>query len=187
MSDLRYPIGKFEWPASVSAADRARHIETIASAPARLRQALTGISEDQLDQPYRDGGWTVRQVVHHLPDSHMNSFIRFKLALTEEQPTVKPYDEAAWARLGDVASTPVETSVRLFESLHERWVALLQTLSESDWKRQFRHPERGLISLEQNLALYAWHGNHHIGHIAGLRERQNGQGRMSPAPATGSA
>ena len=168
---LRYPIGKFHWPETVSAEDRLRHIEAIACAPARLRDAVAGLSAEQLDTPYREGGWTVRQVAHHVPDSHMNSFIRFKLALTEAEPVVKPYDEAAWAQLGDVAATPVETSLRLLECLHERWIFLFGGMSEADWKKQFRHPEMGPISLERNLALYAWHGEHHVGHIQALRRR----------------
>jgi hypothetical protein len=170
--DQRYPIGKFHWPETVSAEDRLRHIEALARAPARLREAVAGLTGEQLDTPYRKGGWTVRQVVHHVPDSHMNSFIRFKLALTETEPAIKPYDEAAWAQLADVASTPVETSLRLLECLHERWIALLGGLAEADWKKQFRHPETGLISLEKNLALYAWHGEHHVEHIRALRRRR---------------
>jgi uncharacterized damage-inducible protein DinB len=170
--DLRYPIGKFQWPESVSAQDRVGLIETIASAPARLREAVAGLSEDQFDTPYREGGWTVRQVVHHVPESHMNSYIRFKLALTETEPVVKPYDEDAWARLPDVAATPVEVSLQLLDSLHRRWVILLRGLKDSDWKKQFRHPEIGLVSLESNLALYAWHGDHHIAHITQMRLRR---------------
>lgn len=170
--DLRYPIGKFRWPESVSAQDRVGLIETIASAPARLREAVAGLSEDQFDRPYREGGWTVRQVVHHVPESHMNSYIRFKLALTETEPVVKPYDEDAWARLPDVAATPVEVSLQLLDSLHRRWVILLRGLKDSDWKKQFRHPEIGLVSLESNLALYAWHGDHHIAHITQMRLRR---------------
>ena len=146
-------------------------IGTLASQPARLRAVLAGLSDAQLDTPYRDGGWTVRQVIHHVPDSHMNSFMRFKLGLTETEPMIKPYDEVAWAVLRDVAATPVETSLCLLACLHERWVNLLDGIGEADWKRRFRHPEIGLISLEQNLALYAWHGDHHIAHIRGLRER----------------
>jgi uncharacterized damage-inducible protein DinB len=169
--DLRYPIGKFHWPEAVSPEQRLQHIQTIAGAPARLFEAVAGLSEEQLDTPYRAGGWTVRQVVHHVPDSHMNSFIRCKLALTESEPTIKPYNEAAWARLGDVAATPIDTSLQLLESLHDRWVALLRGLSETDWKKRFLHPERGPVSLEDNLALYAWHGDHHVGHIEGLRRR----------------
>ncbi len=171
--DLRYPIGKFMWPDTVSAADRAKYIETIALAPVRLLDAVAGLSPEQLDRPYREGGWTVRQVVHHVPESHMNSYIRFKLALTEAEPVVKPYDEAAWARLPDVAGTPVDVSLQLLDALHERWVILLRGLQEADWKRQFRHPQIGLVSLEGNLALYAWHGDHHIGHITALRRRLN--------------
>ena len=139
--------------------------------PAELRAAVHGLSPEQLDTPYRLEGWTVRQVVHHLPDSHMNSFIRFKLALTEEEPTIKPYDEDLWARLGDVRNTPVEVSLRLLESLHQRWVVLLRSLGDEDWPRKFRHPELGVMSLERNLALYAWHGRHHVAHITALRER----------------
>ena len=118
-----------------------------------------------------DGGWTVRQVIHHVPDSHMNAFIRFKLALTEHEPTIKPYDEAAWALLADVKETPVEVSLALLEALHDRWVRLLQSMSDADFKKQFRHPDMGVMPLEKNLALYAWHGKHHVAHITALRER----------------
>ena len=170
--DVRYPVGKFEWPARVSADDRTRCIETLAQLPARLREAVAGLSEEQLDTPYREGGWTVRQVVHHVPESHMNSYIRFKLALTEDEPVVKPYDEAAWARLADVLSAPIEVSLGLLENLHRRWVILLEGLGENDWKRTFRHPELGPLSLENNLALYDWHSRHHLAHITRLRKRK---------------
>ena len=169
--DLRYPVGKFQWPLTVTLQDRAAYIDTIANAPARLRQAVSGLSQQQLDTPYREGGWTVRQVIHHVPESHMNSYIRFKLALTENEPAVKPYDEAAWARLSDIGETPVEVSLALLENLHSRWVILLRGLSEADWKKRFLHPEIGPVTLENNLALYAWHSNHHIAHITGLRAR----------------
>jgi len=169
--DLRYPIGKFQWPDTVSAEDRARHIDTIASAPARLSDAVSGLTDEQLDTPYRVGGWTVRQVIHHVPDSHMNSYVRFKLALTENNPAVKGYDEAAWAMLSDSVDTPVDISLLLLDRLHKRWVALLRGMSDSDWKRTFHHSEHGALSLEKNLALYAWHGDHHIGHIESLRKR----------------
>ena len=172
MTDLRYPIGRFDWSAFVKADDRSRHVETIASQPERLRAAVAGLSGEQLNTPYREGGWTVRQVVHHVPESHMNSYIRFKLALTEIDPVIKPYDEAAWAQLADVAVTPIETSLSLLESLHLRWVALLRGISHADWKRQFLHPEIGPVTLEKNLALYAWHGDHHIAHIRELRRRK---------------
>ncbi|MES1261400.1 MAG: YfiT family bacillithiol transferase [Acidobacteriota bacterium] len=170
-ADPRFPLGKFVWPAAVTAEDRARYIETLASAPARLREAVAGLTESQLDTPYRSGGWTVRQVVHHIPDSHMNSYIRFKLALTEDEPAIQPYDEAAWAKLSDAGETPVEVSLSLLECLHARWVTLLRGMGEAEWKRKFRHPEIGLISLESNLALYAWHGDHHIGHITAVKNR----------------
>ncbi len=133
---------------------------------------MTGLNEEQLNTPYRDGGWTVRQVVHHLADSHMNAYVRFKLALTENEPTIKPYDEAAWAETADVRESPIEVSLALLENLHARWVALLQSMSEADFARQFRHPQLGAVPLEKNLALYAWHGRHHVAHIASLRERR---------------
>jgi hypothetical protein len=130
------------------------------------------LNEEQLDTPYRDGGWTVRQVVHHVPESHMNAYIRFKLALTENEPAVKPYDEAAWAETADVQGTPIEVSLAMLESLHARWVVLLNSMSDADFLKQFRHPEIGVVPLEKNLALYAWHGKHHVAHITALRERK---------------
>lgn len=147
-------------------------IEEIARTPANLRSAVQGLSTKQLDTPYRPGGWTVRQVVHHLPDSHMNSYVRFKLALTEDEPTIKPYAEDRWAELSDTKATPIETSLTLLDSLHARWVALLRSLDSEQWKRNFRHPELGPVSLEKSLALYAWHGRHHVAHIRNLRERE---------------
>jgi len=165
MSDARYPIGRFQWPESMTAEERAVLLGRVAAAPGDLRSLVSGLTEQQLDTPYREGGWTVRQVVHHLPDSHMNSYVRFKLALTEEEPVIKPYDEAAWALLGDTAETPVETSLVLLEALHARWVVLMRGLTKQQWARAMRHPEHGLLRLDQVLALYAWHGDHHIGHI----------------------
>jgi hypothetical protein len=170
--DLQYPIGRFEFPREVSNEDRARFIGEIAQTPANLRAAVTGLSEQQLETPYRPGGWSVRQVVHHVPDSHMNSYVRFRLALTEDEPTIKPYEESRWAELADSRTARIETSLVLLESLHERWVLLLRSLTPSDFKRQFRHPELGVVSLEKNLALYAWHGRHHVAHITSLRERR---------------
>ncbi len=169
--DLRFPIGRFSWPETVTPEDRERYIGIIASLPARLRAAAEGLTEAQLETPYREGGWTLRQVIHHVPDSHMNSYVRYRLALTEDEPLIKPYDEAAWATLPDVASTPVETSLCLLACLHERWVNLLRGLSETEWKKTFRHPEIGLVTLEKNLALYAWHGDHHLGHLTVTRTR----------------
>jgi hypothetical protein len=137
-----------------------------------LRAAVAGLNEEQLNTPYRDGGWTVRQVIHHVPESHMNAYIRFKLALTEDDPTIKPYNEAAWAETADVRDTPVEVSLALLDNLHNRWVVLLKSMSDADFSKQFRHPELGVVPLVKNLALYAWHGKHHVAHITSLRERK---------------
>jgi len=169
--DLRYPVGKFKFPDAVSVDERRKFVDQIARTPAELRAAIGGLSDSQLDTPYRPEGWTVRQVVHHVPDSHLNSYLRFKFALTEEEPTIKPYPEDLWAELPDGKSGPVEVSLTLLESLHSRWVALLRSLTESEWKRTFRHPDLGVVRLDQNAALYAWHGRHHVAHITGLRER----------------
>ncbi len=170
--DPRFPIGQFHAPDSVSADERSRWIDTIASAPARLRAAVDGLSDAQLDTPYREGGWTIRQVVHHVPDSHMNAYIRFKLALTEGSPTIKPYDETAWARLHDAFETPIEVSLSLLDYLHRRWVVLMRGLSNADWQRSFVHPEYGWTQkLEQTLALYAWHSDHHVAHVKQALER----------------
>jgi hypothetical protein len=173
MEDLRYPVGKFRFPDSVSASDLARFIDQIADTPARMRAAIVGLGDAQLDTPYRPGGWTVRQLAHHVPDSHINSYVRFRLALTEDQPVIKPYDEARWAELADARTLPVEVSLALLENLHARWVPLLRSLSGPDWNRSFRHPELGLVNLENNAALYAWHGRHHVAHITALRQRMS--------------
>ncbi|HET7230950.1 MAG TPA: bacillithiol transferase BstA [Longimicrobium sp.] len=172
VEDLRFPVGKYTPPASISAEQRAEWIEVIAALPERMRAAVRGLSDAQLDTPYRDGGWTVRQVVHHVPDSHMNAFIRFKLGLTEDVPQIKTYEEAEWAKLPDATLTPVESSLTLLTVLHERWVLLLRNLTDEQWSRTFRHPEWGQIRLDQNLGLYAWHCRHHVAHITGLRERE---------------
>jgi DinB superfamily len=171
MSDPRFPIGKFHYDGPPSESQRQSFIADIANAPGALRAAVSGLSAQQLDTPYRDGGWTVRQVVHHVPDSHVNAYVRFKLALTEDEPTIKTYAEDRWAELADTKSTPVEVSLVLLESLHDRWVRLLGSLSLEDWKRQFRHPELGVVRLEKNIALYAWHGKHHVAHVMELRKR----------------
>jgi len=171
MSDPRFPIGKFHYEGTPSPDQRTKFIAEIDQTPAAVRAAVQGLSPTQLDTPYRDGGWNVRQVVHHVPESHMNAYIRFKLALTEDEPTIKPYAEDRWAKLADVQSTPTEVSLALLENLHVRWVVLLQGLHEDDWKRTFVHPDIGVISLEKNLALYAWHGKHHTAHITELRKR----------------
>jgi DinB superfamily len=172
MEDLRYPVGKFQMPEGVTPDQRRQFIDEIAQTPARLRLAVSGLSPEQLETAYRPGGWTVRQVVHHLPDSHLNSYIRFKLALTEDEPTIKPYDEGRWAELIDARTSPLEVSLSLLESLHSRWVTLLKSLSPADWSRKFRHPEIGVVTLDRNVALYAWHGRHHVAHITSLRKRE---------------
>lgn len=169
--DLQYPIGRFEWSGPNSDGDRNRYIVEIEQAPRRLHAAVAGLTDAQLDTPYRPGGWTVRQVVHHLPDSHMNSYVRFRLALTEDAPTIKPYDESRWAELSDARTAPIEISLALLESLHARWVLLLRNFKPSDFAQEFRHPELGTVSLDRNLALYAWHGRHHVAHITSLKER----------------
>lgn len=171
MDDLSYPVGKFSFPESVSAQELDRFMDEIEAAPSRFRAAVAGLDDAQLDTPYRPGGWTVRQVAHHVPDSHMNSYIRYRLALTEDEPTIKPYEQGLWAELVDARSMPVEPSLVLLESLHARWVPLLRSLSDAEWKRTFRHPELGLVRLDQNAALYAWHGRHHVAHVTRLRER----------------
>lgn len=185
MSDLRYPVGKFEWvqPASEeqSAKDRVRYIETLAKLPAQMRAAVHGLSPEQLDTPYRPEGWSVRQVVHHVPDSHMNAYVRFKLALTEEQPSIKPYAEAEWAKLADSRITPVEVSLQLLAALHSRWVDLLQNMGPSDFGRTLFHPEHGVVSLDRMLAMYAWHSAHHLAHIMNLRERMGWKQRAAAA------
>jgi hypothetical protein len=171
MSDLSYPIGKFHFDGTSTNDQKQKAIAEIEQTPARLRAAVKGLSEQQLDTPYRPDGWTVRQVVHHVPESHMNAYIRFKLALTEDQPTIKPYEQQLWAELPDVKATPIEVSLAMMEPLHDRWVRMLRLIKPEEWKRTFRHPELGVVSLEKNLALYAWHGRHHVAHITSLRER----------------
>jgi uncharacterized damage-inducible protein DinB len=173
MSDLRYPIGKFHFDGPLSEEQKKGSLDEIARTPANLRAAVKGLSEAQFDTPYRPGGWTVRQVVHHMPDSHLNSYVRFKLALTEDEPTIKPYAEDRWAELPDTQQTPVDVSLALLDSLHDRWVRLLRSLTPEQWKRTFRHPDLGPMSLEKTLALYAWHGRHHVAHITALRERED--------------
>jgi hypothetical protein len=169
--DLRYPIGKFRPSAENTPTVRAAHIETLRLLPETLRAAVAGLSDAQLDTPYRDGGWTVRQVVHHLADSHANSYVRFKLALTEDWPTIKPYDEAAWARLPD-SSHAIEPSLVFISGLHPRLVAVLESMSDEDFERGFNHPERGRVTLKTNLAIYDWHSRHHTAHITSLRARK---------------
>ncbi len=168
--DPRYPAGKFSWPKEVTEDDRKQFIAQIEEAPAKLRAAVTGLTDAQLDTPYRDGGWTVRQVVHHLPDSHLNAYIRFKLALTEDEPTIKPYEQQLWAELPDSKTAPIDMSLDLLESLHQRWVLTLRAMTPADFARTLRHPELGVVRLDRYLASYAWHGRHHVAHITELRK-----------------
>ena len=171
VTDLRFPIGKFHRPGELSDADRAALIEQITEAPVRLREAVKGLTLEQLNTPYRPQGWTVRQVIHHLPDSHMNAYCRFKLGLTEDRPAVQTYQEALWAELPDTKNTPPEVSLVMLEALHQRWVSLLRSMAASDFARTLNHPEMGEVTLARMLAIYAWHGRHHVAHITSLRDR----------------
>ncbi len=171
MTDLRYPIGRFQMQPVAADDQRLQCIRDIAETPARLRAAVRGLSDPQLDTPYRPDGWTVRQVVHHLPDSHLNAYIRFKLTMTEQEPAIKTYIESEWAQLPDARTAPIDISLALLESLHKRWVLFLETLTQSDLQRKFHHPDHGLMNLEFLLRLYSWHGRHHVAHVTALRER----------------
>ncbi len=169
--DLRYPVGKFEFEETLSEDKRRILIDEIAATPENLRAAVAGLNDDRLNTQYRPEGWTVRQVVHHVPESHLNSYTRFKLAITEDEPVIKTYFEDRWAKLDDARTAPVSLSLDLLEALHRRWVWFLRSLNASDFQRTFRHPELGVVSLDQNVALYAWHGRHHVAHITSLRKR----------------
>ena len=171
MEDLRYPIGKFSPKDGLGASDYRRLIAEIAEAPALVRKAVEGLDDRQLDSPYRPGGWTVRQVVHHLPDSHMNAYTRFKLGMTEDHPTIKPYKEGRWAELSEARTAPPDLSLAILESLHRRWVLFLESMKPEDFRRTLNHPESGTETLDRMLQLYAWHGKHHTAHITSLRKR----------------
>ncbi len=170
--DPRYPVGKFEMPPSVTAERRKQAIDAIAAAPANFRASVNGLSDAQLDTPYREGGWTVRQVVHHVPDSHLNAYVRLKLALTEEKPTIKAYEEARWAELADSRTTPIEISLTLLESLHSRWDRLWRSLQAADFARILIHPQHGERTVDWLLFIYEWHGKHHTAHITELRKQR---------------
>jgi len=169
--DPRFPVGPYASPGNVATAERIHAIATLEELPDRLRDAVAGLDNGQLDTPYREGGWTVRQVTHHIADSHMNAFIRVRLALTEDWPTVAPYDEKAWALLHD-GTGPVECSLNLVEGLHERWVRLLESLDGDEWQRGFKHPKMGPMTIEAATLLYAWHSRHHVAHITHLRKKR---------------
>ena len=171
--DEQYPIGKFFFDNQTENVERKKFIFEIESAPHNLIEAVKGLSTGQLNTPYREGGWTLRQVVHHLPDSHMNAYIRFKLALTESDPVVKTYDEKKWAELFDYSNTPIEISLNLFSELHKRWVILIKSMSNEDYDKCYIHPQMGKVNLKWVLAQYAWHSKHHVAHITSLRKKKN--------------
>lgn len=172
-NDVRYPVGDFRIDPDVTSSKRRRWLQQMAETPAMVAAAVRGLDDDQLDTPYREGGWTPRQVVHHLADAHMNGFVRFKLAVTEDQPAIKTYEEDLWGETADVRGAPVDASLRLLAALHERWMILLESLSEEQFRlRAFRHPQRGLMTIDRAIQLYAWHGPHHTGHITNLRARR---------------
>ena len=173
LETLSYPIGRFSWNVTRGATHRDEWLRAIEATPAELRRVVSGLTDAQLDTPYRPGGWTVRQVVHHYADDHMNSYVRFKLALTEDAPAIKGYEEARWAELPDARTGPIEPSLALVAAVHQRWVVAWRALSESDWSRTFIHPNRGQVSLEQLAALYSWHGQHHVAQVRALRTRNN--------------
>ncbi len=170
-NQLQYPIGRFKGPFRITPDDRKNYIAEIAQLPAQIREAVAGLENEQLDTPYRTHGWTIRQVVHHIPDSHLNSYVRFKWALTESVPIIKAYDEKDWASLPDAANGPIAASLNLLEGLHQRWVALFNSMSDTDWSKCFVHPETNKkVPLDFNLSLYAWHGKHHLAHIVNTRD-----------------
>ena len=170
--DLRYPIGKWQRQPAIDAAERARLIDAIAATPASLRAAVRGLSDGQLDTPYRDGGWTPRQIVHHVADSHMNAYIRFKLGVTENRPAIKTYEESLWAETIDGRTAPVDVSLAIIDNVHLRWVQFLRSIDDADYARALQHPEYGAMTLDDLLQLYGWHGRHHTTHITRLRERK---------------
>ena len=171
MEDLRYPIGPFQPKSPLTESERKQLIRQIAETPSLLRKAIANLDDAKLDTPYRPGGWTGRQVVHHLPDSHLNSYVRFKLALTEHEPTIRPYEQQQWAEMPEAKNAPVDISLDLLETLHRRWVIVLEHLSPADFARTLLHPESGTMNLDRLLQLYAWHGRHHVAHITQLRKR----------------
>lgn len=172
MTDLRYPTGKFTPDSNVTPDKRKTWIRQIADTPGALRAAVQGLDDTQLDTPYRPGGWSVRQLLHHVPDSHVNAYVRFKLALTEDNPTIKPYKEAEWAKLADTSGTPPDVSLALLEAVHRRWVVLLESMKNADFERPLMHPENGPMTLDRLLQMYAWHGRHHVAHVTELRKRE---------------
>lgn len=172
-ADLRYPVGEFHYDGSASPTERQQRIQEIAALPQKLEAAVAGLADERLDSPYRPGGWTVRQVVHHLPDSHLNAYVRIKLALTEDTPTIRPYDQALWAELPEARTAPIRGSIELVRGLHQRWVAMLTAMTDTDWQRAYFHPEmQRKVPLDEVVAMYAWHCRHHVAHITSLRKRE---------------
>jgi hypothetical protein len=171
MNDVRYPVGPCEWPAEVSAAEKRTHLRDIAQLPAKLREAVAGLAKQHLDVPYREGGWTIRQIVHHIPDSHMNSYVRFKLALTEDQPTIKPYNEKLWAEIPEARTARIEMSLDMVDALHKRWSLMLDNMTDGDFERSILHPEIGVLKLKSLVAGYGWHCRHHVAQIVATRRR----------------
>lgn len=172
LSDTRYPIGRWQRPTPVDDATLSHALETLGELPQNLRAAVEDLEDDLLDTPYREGGWTVRQVVHHVADSHSNMYLRIRLALTEDAPTIRPYDEKAWAALHDAQTAPVEWSLELVEALHARLLMLLRSLTPAQWARTYVHPENGVMRLDEVASMYAWHSRHHVAHITALRTRR---------------
>lgn len=174
LEQLKFPIGKFEKPTTITKYDLLKWILDISTFPTRIKNEVNNLTDQQLDTPYRPQGWTIRQVVHHCADSHMNSLTRFKLSLTEDKPTVKPYYEERWAELHDSKNMPIEPSLKMIEGIHERWTVLLNSLVESDYSKIFIHPEHGKeFRIDENIGIYAWHCNHHLAHITGLKKRRD--------------
>ena len=169
--DLRFPIGKLDRKSQLSPDERRAAVDAIAVAPRELRQAVKGLTDAQLDTPYRPGGWTVRQLVHHVADSHMNAYGRFRLAFTEQNPTIRPYDEAKWAELDDARTMPIEVSLTLLDAMHERLVTLLRSSPEDRFQRTLNHSENGSMTVDSLLSMYSWHGRHHTAHVTALRDR----------------
>lgn len=182
MEDLRYPIGRFDHQGPVSREDLDRWIDEIEALPEAMRRAVEGLTTEQLDTPYRPGGWTIRQVVHHVPDSHTNSYVRIKWALTEQNPVIKAYDENAWAALADYELTPITVSLDYLRALHARWVILLRSLSDEQLAREFVHPVTGPVALARTIGNYAWHGRHHLAHITSQIERAGWKDDAGPVP-----
>ena len=171
MEELRFPVGRFDIKAAPPAGGRVALIDSLSQVPERFRKAVDSLSDSQLDTPYRDGGWTVRQVAHHVPDSHMNAYIRMKWGLTEESPAIKTYDEKKWSELPDARTAPIASSLQILSAIHERWDFLLRSMADKDFARTIKHPEWGEIDLFVLLRIYEWHGRHHVAHVANLRQR----------------